>query len=787
MNNLKGKISSLWEMLGEDNSLITIPIIQRDYVQGRSTPRATSVRETFVEKLLDTLLNEDAQPLRLDFIYGTNLGNEFYPFDGQQRLTTLYLLIWYFSLYYTLDDKNELDEIRNRLRKFSYQTRETATDFCRVLSEGFIYDFSYDIDSIKYEIMNSGKFYSSWNNDPTVVSMLTMLDEIHKRFRLKVNYSKDMAQDDIESMIEKAKGAEKKLQDGFIDFYALALDNTINDSTYIKMNARGKELTHYENLKVELIKILEDILDAPSAFIEEFKEKIDGKWTDLFWTYRKRLTRNSNDIDSSMMNFIKFVFDMYYGKNASVSVTNLPDSGFIISNEDDYKYMNNLVKCIKNGELDIKAFEHLRNILDIQYDRLMVNDEQVEEKKIEDANRVYADEVEIFINVCSSDFNNCKDRVIASFHYELLDRYYANRMNDEHLIRDWMRVIVNICEAHYYFTEHYRLREYVGYLRSSVSLIDEIEKNKFDVISFLSKIDSSKEFFGHEKQQTEEEVKKAKIILESRGEHDPSWEEAIYSAEAHAFFNGTISILLKLSYTADSTYNISDFKTYFALICELIDGENIKNEYFFRGALLCFGDYRLETDSGGSKSLVSNQPKYHSYSWRSFFRNGKYTIVKSLLDSYKIEKSLSKVIEKNKGNISKPWMKAIAEDPKVVYACFQRYKNNNLACAEVNEDLRCAWYAPLKATGNAVTVSLMLEEACRKVKESGNIQNFQNYIGSGTVHSESADFMIYYRNGKYIVYEIDPSTKGTNDTIRLDNTANIVDYGCFWAGPELYL
>lgn len=288
MENLKGKISNLWEMLGEDNAFITVPIIQRDYVQGRSTPRATSVRETFVEKLLDTLLNEDAHPLRLDFVYGTNLGNEFYPFDGQQRLTTLYLLIWYFSLYYTSDNKNELDEIRNRLRKFTYQTRETATDFCHVLSERFIYDFNYDNDSIKQEIMNSGKFYSSWSNDPTVVSMLNMLDEIHKRFRERVNYSNGMSEDDINSMIGKAKGAEKKLQDGFIDFYALILDNTINDSTYIKMNARGKELTHFENLKVELIKMLEDVLNAPSDLIDQFKEKIDGKWTDLFWAYRKR-------------------------------------------------------------------------------------------------------------------------------------------------------------------------------------------------------------------------------------------------------------------------------------------------------------------------------------------------------------------------------------------------------------------------------------------------------------------------------------------------------------------
>lgn len=62
-------------------------------------------------------------------------------------------------------------------------------------------------------------------------------------------------------------------------------------------------------------------------------------------------------------------------------------------------------------------------------------------------------------------------------------------------------------------------------------------------------------------------------------------------------------------------------------------------------------------------------------------------------------------------------MKAIAEDQKVVCECFNKYNNNNLVSAEGNGDLRCTWFATLKATGNAVSISVMLVEAGRKVNK----------------------------------------------------------------------
>lgn len=84
---------SFWKLL--ESKKIVIPIIQRDYAQGREGKEF--LRERFLGQLFDAL-QEDAKPLVLDFVYGSVEEDTIYPLDGQQRLTTLWLLHWYLAL-----------------------------------------------------------------------------------------------------------------------------------------------------------------------------------------------------------------------------------------------------------------------------------------------------------------------------------------------------------------------------------------------------------------------------------------------------------------------------------------------------------------------------------------------------------------------------------------------------------------------------------------------------------------------------------------------------------------
>src|SRR4051812_41008866 len=101
---------------------VEIPLIQRDYAQGREDPRTSAIRSRFLDAL-HTALTEDA-PVGLDFIYGEVHDGTFEPLDGQQRLTTLFLLHWY------LASRSGVLHERQAWWKFTYATRPSARRFC---------------------------------------------------------------------------------------------------------------------------------------------------------------------------------------------------------------------------------------------------------------------------------------------------------------------------------------------------------------------------------------------------------------------------------------------------------------------------------------------------------------------------------------------------------------------------------------------------------------------------------------------------------------------------------
>ena len=69
---------------------IEIPLFQRDYAQGRNSDQARHVRERFIADLCSAL--DGDKELHLDFVFGDVVNGTLYPLDGQQRLTTLFLL-----------------------------------------------------------------------------------------------------------------------------------------------------------------------------------------------------------------------------------------------------------------------------------------------------------------------------------------------------------------------------------------------------------------------------------------------------------------------------------------------------------------------------------------------------------------------------------------------------------------------------------------------------------------------------------------------------------------------
>jgi hypothetical protein len=282
-----------------DKYTVTIPMIQRDYAQGRESAVEKNIRKELLSDI-DKNINTG---LHLDFIYGSVDEKLliFTPLDGQQRLTTLFLLHWYVAARNNYLNDNE----KNRLTKFRYETRISSTDFIAALvnSIGSITVENTSKKKLSEKIKDCTWFFSSWEHDPTVSAMLVMLDAIHEKFSGKAN-----------SLVNFDK----------ITFDFINLDDfKLTDDLYIKMNARGIPLTPFENFKSKFEKILlSDELKNEKFEGEElkdyFSDKIETSWVESFWEYADKKEICDFEyltIDKPFMRFFWYITEMLYFKN----------------------------------------------------------------------------------------------------------------------------------------------------------------------------------------------------------------------------------------------------------------------------------------------------------------------------------------------------------------------------------------------------------------------------------------------------------------------------------------
>jgi len=167
---------SFWQLVNKYE--IEVPIVQRDYALGRKEDRVEQIRTLFVKALTDPLIGSNRSSVNLDFIYGSNYSGKLVLLDGQQRITTLFLLHWYIAL--RSDCLSQ--QVRTTLSNFTYQTRSTSREFCSKL----IYECAVSVLDAKEpsaRIRDSHWFRYVWNRDPTVKSMLVMINAIHERLR----------------------------------------------------------------------------------------------------------------------------------------------------------------------------------------------------------------------------------------------------------------------------------------------------------------------------------------------------------------------------------------------------------------------------------------------------------------------------------------------------------------------------------------------------------------------------------------------------------------------------
>ncbi|MBT62539.1 MAG: hypothetical protein CML13_04930 [Puniceicoccaceae bacterium] len=476
---------SFWNLLGLHG--VEIPIIQRDYAQGRESKE--SVRERFLDALHGAVTGK---AIELDFIYGDLHGDAFQPLDGQQRLTTLFLLHWYAARRAGLDGS----VYRQRLSKFSYETRSSSKAFCHgLIMEDFEVDFAPE-RKVSISIIDCPWYFAAWRSDPTVDGMLRMLDAIHEKFK------------QVDDLWERLTAGEF----GQITFNYIKLESCgLSDDLYIKMNARGKPLTAFENFKALLEKkISTEKWDSERALADHFSIKVDTVWTDAFWELIKPDDSGERHIDRPFWNFFKQI--------AACSIAN---------GEQPYKLKEYRILGLLN-ETDDLAPRHFdeSGYADLYTALDLVSKERFCAKPSTELRfwgLVY-DLDTILLEVIQGIGPIYKKRVLLQAQI----RFFAHNGEVGTAYHNWMRVVRNIVQQATIDSPE----TFIGAIR----LINELSRGIHKIYAYLSheKIEST--FAG---EQVKEEVRKAQII-----EKYPEQTALIHELEDLAYCQGRIGFAL---------------------------------------------------------------------------------------------------------------------------------------------------------------------------------------------------------------------------------------------------
>ncbi|MDR1898022.1 MAG: DUF262 domain-containing protein, partial [Prevotellaceae bacterium] len=642
---------------------IIIPRIQRDYAQGRDTERERDIRERFVSEIFKIISADEEKLMELDFVYGSvrqikngeTVERRFIPLDGQQRLTTLYLLYWYIGNRELQGD--ELKELQKKLRNFSYEVRYSSGRFCEKLAEITINFENYP----KTELTNSTWYFNTFDNDPTVKSMLTMLDEIHRNYIAvkKMNLYQNLSR---------------------IRFYILPLDGfDLTDDLYIKMNARGKELTDFEAFKASLVNYIKDnernngsvnakYKNYAMPWPDVFSIKLDNDWTNFFWYYSRK---NEKPEEENNVKFDDIIMDRYYMRFFvryffNIFIINSSLSGDKPEKENTFRLYGNQnddrnvrIRSIDyKNILNINVIKGIERVLD--YFTVQEND-YLKYKTIIKAEAKYPwdDKEWNFFDVAITQ----EERIIFLAITLFIENSKDNEFDEIQFAR-WMRVVRNIVENAGVNT--------VDSMIGAMRLIGELSKYSADIYTFLAGNTELKSSTARD--QVIEERKKAKLIMVDKS---GKFEQEIVNAENHPFFRGQIYFLVDIS-----GGDIKEFITYREKAKAVFKKDIEKSPCLFHRALAAFiykkpiddYNYYAEDWSSNRRYYLEDEDAIRSYMLRYNENDFYYNLLKQfldLVDTFNPESSMQALINNVTLNEAE-WQTYLINSPHCLNYCEQK-------------------------------------------------------------------------------------------------------------------
>ena len=606
-SNIKSN-TSFWSEISDYK--IQVPYYQRDYAQGRiDNGRIDNIRKVFVEEMYGAIMVFNNKECHLGLVFGSYDENEkvFIAVDGQQRLTTVFLLHWYVAWR-----ENKLNDYKEKLLNFSWDTRSYSSQFVELLFK--IRPSGNVIDSIK----TNSNYFSVWENDPTVKGMLTMLEEIEKQYPNDILLCSQLFSNDCK-----------------IKYDILKLEKDSDGKTYLKMNSRGRSLTTFELFKSKLL----------DKYKPNFGHKFDNEWLSFMIKISATSDSQFSDPDIPFMNFINEYTYTYLQLKLK--------SGSDIANNykefTDAKVKGELtdVPFISfdkyNGAFEEDCLEYFEKSLDWicqNYENIKLID-----------NKIRFSDSRFFIDAIIKDNNpnfTHRAKLFAVFKYAELTGY---DQIDTELYEKWTRVFRNLVANTDIDGSN------IGGICKAINEIDNS-----DIYVYLS---NGREISAFTKDQVAEEIAKAKQILYGAPRSDgKSWEEIIIEAENYAFFKGAIRFLFTQKDIGD---DFEYFDTKWINAQEYFDKDGVKDgkEKFKSNALL------MKSLLANCDDFWKNIWWHFEFSsdadrWKRVLTSGNW---RNAVDAIMGTGVTTETTRKSIDAISEPYIKNIVDDGLMNYVC----------------------------------------------------------------------------------------------------------------------
>lgn len=335
---------SLKSAPSDKNYIIYIPDMQRDYCWGTTkADKADKHGNSLFKNFLDTLVqdcNENKTDFTMGLFYGYIEDDRIYLCDGQQRITSLYLILLY---AYKLGKVDKGLLIHNNMPCMQYAVRDSSLFFLNDLVE--------HIKNIKTigDIKKEDWYFDEYNNDDTIQNIIEVLMTLEKE-QNKINYDK------LISYILNG-----------INFIFIDMEKRENgEETYVLLNTTGEPLTAVENLKPYLV------FDDDAEKMNDYTDK----WEEMEHFFWIKNNQNYEMAEKGFMEFLRWVVILTcYEKSTNILKEKGVLYNFFTKKEEP------AIKVIKEY-FDIIFNEEITPLLDVMGIKLKFNGEYLEDKKI---------------------------------------------------------------------------------------------------------------------------------------------------------------------------------------------------------------------------------------------------------------------------------------------------------------------------------------------------------------------------------------------------------------------